>query len=186
MSKSEEFLRTSSSGHLAVVLIRGDCVSKLQINFVKLSYSAKKTCNFETFFANFFQRLQVQSMTEVKNIKNNFVKLSYSAKKTCNFETFCANFFQRQGKICKQIKISSTVLLSILLNELPSDVGLRRTCAYYRTFARAMCVRKGFRNCACDVRACCSFRACDVRSHFCTIFWTKWQDFLFQNILFLI
>ena len=134
MSKSEEFLRTSSSGHLAVVLIRGDCVSKLQINFVKLSYSAKKTCNFETF---------------------------------------CANFFQRQGKICKQIKISSTVLLSILLNELPSDVGLRRTCAYYRTFAHAMCVRKCVRKGFETVRAMCvrvaHFWVCDVRSHFYTL-----------------
>ena len=39
-----------------------------------------------------------------------------------------------------------------------SDVGLRRTCAYYRTSARAMCVRKcvrkGFVNCACVVGAC--------------------------------
>ena len=38
-----------------------------------------------------------------------------------------------------------------------SDVGLRRTCAYYRTFARAMCVRKcvrkGFRKVCAEVRA---------------------------------
>jgi hypothetical protein len=27
---------------------------------------------------------------------------------------------------------------------LEADVGLRRTGAYYRTSARAMCVRKGF------------------------------------------
>ena len=35
-----------------------------------------------------------------------------------------------------------------------ADVGLWRTCAYYRTSARAMCVRKGFVNCACVVGAC--------------------------------
>ena len=62
---------------------------------------------------------------------------------------------------------------SILLR---SDVGLRRTCAHYRTSAHAMCVqkcmRKGFWNCVCDVHACGSFWACDVRSHFCTLFWT--------------
>ena len=43
-------------------------------------------------------------------------------------------------------------------NALLSDVGLRRTCAYYRTSARAMCVRKcvrkGFVNCVCVVGAC--------------------------------
>ena len=130
MSKSEEFLRTSSSGHLAVVLIRGDCVSKLQINFVKLSYSAKKTCNFETFFANFFQRLQVQSMTEVKNIKNNFVKLSYSAKKTCNFETFFANFFQRL-----QVQ-SMTEVKNIKNNFVKLSYSAKKTCNFVQTFFR--------------------------------------------------
>ena len=59
-------------------------------------------------------------------------------------------------------------------SSLRTDVGLRRTCAYYRTSARAMCVRKcvrkGFWNCACDVCACSSFLACDVRLHFCKLF----------------
>ena len=68
-------------------------------------------------------------------MQNNFVKLSYSAKKNCNFETFCANFFQRQGKICKQIKISSTVLLSILLNELPWIWMFKNLyCSFIRIF----------------------------------------------------
>ena len=34
-SKFEEFLRTSSAGHLAVVLIRGDCVYTNQKNIEK-------------------------------------------------------------------------------------------------------------------------------------------------------
>ena len=54
--------------------------------------------------------------------------------------------------------------------ELNPDVGLRRTCAYYRTSARAMCVRKCVRKailkCACEVRACGHFSGCDVRLHF--------------------
>ena len=48
-----------------------------------------------------------------------------------------------------------------------ADVGLRRTCAYYRTSARAMCVRKcvreGFETvCAMCVRVARLWRAmCD-------------------------
>ena len=49
----------------------------------------------------------------------------------------------------KQVERSKTPNLSIF----STDVGLRRTCAYYRTSARAMCVRKGFLNCECVVGA---------------------------------
>jgi hypothetical protein len=55
-----------------------------------------------------------------------------------------------------------------------ADVGLRRTCAYYRTSARAMCVRECVRKVFGTARAMCvrvaRFWACDVRSHFCTLF----------------
>ena len=37
--------------------------------------------------------------------------------------------------------------------KIGSDVGLRRTCAYYRTSARAMCVRKCVRKGLGSVRA---------------------------------
>ena len=51
-----------------------------------------------------------------------------------------------------------TLTLYYMQSPLISRVGLRRTCAYYRTSARAMCVRKcvrkGFVNCACVVGAC--------------------------------
>ena len=58
-----------------------------------------------------------------------------------------------------------------------SDVGLRRTCAYYRTSARAMCVRKcvrqGFWNCVCDVRACGSFLVVRCAIALLHTFWNK-------------
>ena len=52
-----------------------------------------------------------------------------------------------------------------------TDVGLRGTCAYYQCFGTvcAMCM------CA------AGFWGCDVLLHFCTLFWAKGQDFLFQN-----
>ena len=91
--------------------------------------------------------------------------------------------------LINHINWNVSIYLQLLRKSLKkADVGLRRTCAYYRTFARAMCVRKcvrkGLETCVCDVRACVLFLACDVRSHFCTLFWTKWQEFLFWNILF--
>ena len=50
------------------------------------------------------------------------------------------------------------------------DVGLRRTCAYYRTSARAICVRKCVRKGFETVRAMwvgvAHFWVCDERSHF--------------------
>ena len=59
---------------------------------------------------------------------------------------------------------------------LEADVGLRRTGAYYRTSARAMCVRKGFETVrAMCVRVAC-FWVCEVRSHFFTLFGTKRPD----------
>jgi hypothetical protein len=58
-----------------------------------------------------------------------------------------------------------------------ADVGLRRTCAYYHSSARVMCVWKcvwkGFET----VRAMCvraaHFWGCDVGLHFSTLFGTK-------------
>ena len=53
-----------------------------------------------------------------------------------------------------------------------ADVGLRRTCADYRTSARAMCVRKcvrkGFGTVRAKVRAYGQLSMCDLRSHFFT------------------
>ena len=43
---------------------------------------------------------------------------------------------------------------------LEADVGLRRTGAYYRTSARAMCVRKGFGEC---VRCRCVWAILDLQ-----------------------
>ena len=70
-------------------------------------------------------------------------------------------------------------MLKSIWNSLKSssDVGLRCTCAYYRTSARAMCVRKCVRKrfetvCAMCVRVA-RFWACDVRLHFCTLFRIK-------------
>ena len=58
-----------------------------------------------------------------------------------------------------------------------ADVGLRRTCAYYRTFARAMCVRKcvrkGFGTVRAEVRAHGHLTKCDLRSHFFTCTYIK-------------
>ena len=55
---------------------------------------------------------------------------------------------------------------------LSPDVGLRRTCAYYRTSARAMCVRKcvrkGFETVRAEVSAYGQLSKCDLRSHFFT------------------
>ena len=54
--------------------------------------------------------------------------------------------------------ISSYKTLPRIIPSFLTDVGLRRTCAYYRTSACAMCVRKcvrkGIWNYGCDVRVC--------------------------------
>ena len=68
--------------------------------------------------------------------------------------TFEAVFFMfSRAKKCR-IFIKNIVVSTLL----SADVGLWRTCAYYRTSTRAMCVRKcvrkGFVNCACVVGAC--------------------------------
>ena len=79
---------------------------------------------------------------------------------------------------------------------------LQRTCAYYRTSAHAMCVRKFVRKGFKTVRAMCvraaGFWVCDVGLHFCTLFGTKQPNnaiigskkysilerpFLFSNII---
>ena len=70
-----------------------------------------------------------------------------------------------------------TIVLWHIHQYLHPDVGLRRTCAYYCTFARAMCVqkcvRKGFCNCVCDVRACSSFWGVQCAIALLLTFWYK-------------
>ena len=69
-----------------------------------------------------------------------------------------------------------------------ADIGLRHTYAYHHTSACAICVRKCVREgfghvcamCVCAAR----FWAYNLRSHFCTLFSTKWQYFLFKNVYF--
>jgi hypothetical protein len=55
VSKFKDFLRTSSAGHLAVVLIRGDCVywtflmwEKLLLDFFKVGQNAAGLSNYWT------------------------------------------------------------------------------------------------------------------------------------------
>ena len=69
-------------------------------------------------------------------------------------------------------------MLTGVIREFPChkfpDVGLRRTCAYYRTSARAMCVRKcvrkGFETVRAEVSANGQLSMCDLRSHFSVFF----------------
>ena len=70
----------------------------------------------------------------------------------------------------EHVKILKRHSHSAGLVDFYTDVGLRRTCVYYLTSARAMCVRRGFGTVRAEVHAYGQLSRCDLRSHFFTCF----------------
>ena len=65
------------------------------------------------------------------------------------------------GEKSKQMYLNNTPKpMSLPINDLSSDVGLRRTCVYYHTSACEMWVRKCVQNAFWNVRAMCVQCAC--------------------------
>ena len=128
------------------------------------------TCDYIDFF---MQIHNVHSFTLIvhEDLLSSFLIniVNYNESTTMKIDHFYSKVPISKVK-CQIISEKKCGVLNFPKMQRNSDVGLRRTCAYYRTSARAMCVRKcvrkGFGTVRAKVRACGQFSSCDLRSHF--------------------